>query len=447
MRYRSWNLRLIFLLLLCTSLPALAQVNWPNGPALCDDPSSLQLCIESQPDGTIIEVNADLISQPQAVDVDQSLTIRAAEGFSPVFEDEVELGFGNINGPVAVVIEGLRFQLLNLVVRQSNGDAELDFTFSNNVVENLFAAGFRIAGSSESATAPIRYTIENNLIRSQDRQSSVINIVSAWASGNEGLIQNNLFEVVDITQAAVLDIRGPIGAMTDMTVDVIANRFQGINYNAGVVFRHEEGGRLEGRIINNVVIGQNGEGALPAALGVRASDSTSEGDIWIINNTLAVNRDGIAILTDAAPQVGTFMFNNVVANSQQQNFNVIPGSVVVADYNLGFAPGIADQFTPGPSFIEADPLFIADADPQPQAGSPAIDSGDSGVVPADIVSDFAGNGRILGVRVDRGAFEWVQPFPESVAVPTLNTAGLIMLILLCLVIGLMLRPRYEIGRK
>ena len=438
---RSWNVRLTCLLLLCANLPALAQVNWPNAPAPCNDPSSLQLCVESQPDGSIIEINAGSINATQALDVDQSLTIRAANGFSPVFEQSVSFNFENNSGPVAVTLEGLRFVSLELEVNQSNGNAQLDFAFRNNVVESVFSRAIRISGSSESASEPIQYIIENNVIRSEQRDGSVVTVFSAWSSGNEGLIRNNLFETFDNAAGGVLDIRGPIGRLTDMSVDVIGNRFQGVDYNAGVIFRSEEGGRLDGRIINNLAFGQDGGENITAALVVEPSDNTAEGNVWIINNTLVDNVSGIAVRTQSAPDVRTFIYNNIVANSTEQNFRVVPGSVVMADYNLGFAPGVPDEFAPGPNFIDADPLFIANDDPQPQAGSPAIDSGDSSIVPADIVSDFAGNGRILGVRVDRGAFEWVQPFPESVAVPTLNNVGRITLALFFLLLAFFFRPK------
>ena len=441
MKNVTWNITLAGLLVLCTSLPALAQVNWPNAPAPCDNPASLQLCIDSQPDGAIIEINANSIAPINDLSVDQNLTIRAAVGFSPVFELPVVWNFQNDSGPVTVTVEGLTFAGLELEVDHSNGDEPFDFAFRNNEVQEVAGRGIRIVGSSESASEPIRFVIEDNVIRAFNRFSSVVTVFSTWTSGNEGLVRNNLFEAVNILDGAVLDFNGPIGQLTDMTVDVIGNRFEGQRYDVAVLMDSNEGGRLDSRIINNLLFDQECGENMTAALVVEPSDSTAQGDTWIINNTLVDNVSGIDIRTQSAPDVRTFIYNNIVANSIEQNFRVVPGSVVVADYNLGFAPGVPDEFAPGPNFIDADPLFIANADPQLQAGSPAIDSGDSSVVPVDIVSDFAGNGRILGVRVDRGAFEWVQPFPESVAVPTLNNVGRITLALFFLLLAFFFRPK------
>ncbi|MEM7053496.1 MAG: choice-of-anchor Q domain-containing protein [Pseudomonadota bacterium] len=436
-----WNTSLVGLLLLCMSLPALAQVNWPNAPAPCDNPASLQLCIDSQPDGAIIEINANSIAPINDLSVDQNLTIRAAAGFTPMFELPMVWNFRNDSGPVSVTIEGLTFAGLEMEVRHSDGDAALDFAFRSNEIQEVAGRGIRIVGSSESASEPIRFVIEDNVIRAFNRFSSVVTAFSTWTSGNEGLVRNNLFESVNILDGAVLDFNGPIGRLTDMNVDVIGNRFEGQRYDAAVFMDSNELGRLDGRIINNLAFGQDGGENIVSVVVVAPSDSTAEGDVWIINNTLVDNVSGITVTSASTPDVRTFVYNNIVTNSIEQNFRFLGDSVVVNDYNLGFAPGNPDEFTPGPNFLALDPLF--DGSPQLHAASPAIDSGDSSVVPLDIVSDLAGNDRIKGASVDRGAFEFEPVLPESVAVPTLNAAGLIVLILLCLGMGPVFRPRHD----
>ena len=434
-------------LLLCTSLPALAQVNWPNGPAPCDNSASLQLCIDSQADGAVIEINANSIALSNDIDVDQNLTIRAASGFTPVFEEPTSWVFENDSGPVSVAIEGLTFDRLEIEARQSDGDSTLDFAFRNNDVRDVFGRGIEIIGSGESGSEPIGFMIEENVIRAFEHDGNVVRVFSAWTTGNEGLVRNNRFESSDVNFGSVLNFNGPIGRLTDMTVDVIGNFFGGDSYSAGVIFRYEELGELNGRVINNVLLNQSGVGFIPMTLGVIAQNTSSEGEVWILNNTLVDNEQGIVVLTSDEPDVRTFIFNNVVASSAATNFLVDENSVVSNDYNLGFDAGLPDPFIPGPNFIEADPLFFTNTDPQLQAGSPAIDSGDSSVVPVDILTDFAGNDRIQGAGVDRGAYEFEFVLPESVPVPTLNAAGLIMLILICLVLGLVFGRRQDAVRN
>lgn len=447
MRYRSWNVRLTFLLLLCTSLPALAQVNWPNAPAPCNDPQDLEGCILAQPGDAIIEINANAINGEQSLNVDQSVTLRPAPGFTPVFNEFQGWVFGNLNAvapaDVTVIIEGLTFRRLNFLAIQSDGNAAMSFEFRNNRVESLGNLSFRITGREEPSPENMNFIVEDNEFSNDDDQD-IISVFSSWSSGNQGVIRNNRFDAFNLTQSTVIDIFGPRGQLTDISVDVIGNRIQGSNYNGGIWFNPREGGRLDARAINNVVTNQFGNVAGAGALTVFPLGDTALGDIWLINNTLVDNRRGIFIIDDDSPEVRTFLYNNIVAFSEEENYLIEEGSTVNNDFNLGFASGAPDEITPGPNFINADPQFVSIEDPSLQPGSPAINSGDSGQVPGDITLDIDGNPRIIGPSVDRGAYEFVrgdQILPESVPVPTLNAAGLIAMALLVLSLGLLFRPK------
>lgn len=70
----------------------------------------------------------------------------------------------------------------------------------------------------------------------------------------------------------------------------------------------------------------------------------------------------------------------------------------------------------------ADPLFVdadgvdamygtIDDNPRLQPGSPCIDTGDNAALPGGVLSDLDGGPRILGDRVDRGAYEFVPAIP------------------------------------
>jgi hypothetical protein len=77
---------------------------------------------------------------------------------------------------------------------------------------------------------------------------------------------------------------------------------------------------------------------------------------------------------------------------------------------------------PGDGNVCVAPQLTApddDGDVDQTAGSPTIDAGDSALVDGDLASDYAGDGRIVGARVDMGADEYVPPTtePETPAQP------------------------------
>jgi hypothetical protein len=77
---------------------------------------------------------------------------------------------------------------------------------------------------------------------------------------------------------------------------------------------------------------------------------------------------------------------------------------------------------PGDGNVCVAPQLTApddDGDVDQTAGSPTIDAGDSALVDGDLASDYAGDGRVVGGKVDIGADEYVAPTtePETPAQP------------------------------
>jgi hypothetical protein len=123
-----------------------------------------------------------------------------------------------------------------------------------------------------------------------------------------------------------------------------------------------------------------------------------------VRNNIAVARPGNFLMTSTAP----------VSGGNRFDFNLWYSAAGSADLRIGWGGRLYRRFVDylqgsgldGHSLF-ADPLLAdaALADARLRPGSPAIDAGDPAFVPAMGETDFAGGARIVGGRVDCGAYE------------------------------------------
>lgn len=126
------------------------------------------------------------------------------------------------------------------------------------------------------------------------------------------------------------------------------------------------------------------------------------GHSQIFNNIIFGAKSGGGIVWEGDYQEGVIQFNNV--------WNNTPG-------NYGFAAPGAGEFTYDGQAdqtgidgnISQDPLFVdlQTDDYHLQAGSPCINTGDPGVIPAPDETDIDGELRMFAARIDIGADEYV----------------------------------------
>ena len=132
-----------------------------------------------------------------------------------------------------------------------------------------------------------------------------------------------------------------------------------------------------------------------------STDGSSVSYINVFNNTFYGNHVGVHIQPMTSTTVN--WKNNIFANNGTSYFNPLNWDHGTADYNLYFGGGVG----PG-SVLTADPLFnnADQGDYGLRNASPAIDAGDP-ASSAELVgsADFQNGPRIVGERIDLGAYE------------------------------------------
>jgi len=221
----------------------------------------------------------------------------------------------------------------------------------------------------------------------------------------EGVIARNEIVMAPNSQGAAIDLAN---GRDELSVDVVGNKISGESYDAGIsAFQFAPGGTLRTRVIGNVVIGQAGNVGQPGA--IAASSSSGTLDIAILNNTVVGNEEGISMggRADQNAVLTGVVANNIVARNSQfgiaieRDFN----PTITNSHNLVFAN---DQnfFVPGPETIRKNPVFVSATDFHLGRLSPAIDRGDTSLLPATVTTDADGDPRVVGKAVDLGAFEF-----------------------------------------
>ncbi len=431
--------------------PVHAQLQWPDGAAPCDDLTDLQACVDVAPAGSVLEITADVIPDFQTVHIEHSLELRPAAGVTPRFSAGALVTVTNTPAGVAAVVEGLEFSDFQLRVFQNNSPAMLDFVLRDNIIHDVFQQGLLIYGAGQSNDGPMQVLVENNHV-DVPAGGQALYVLVPWSSGNQVRIRNNTFRINDESQGAAIEVSGPLGRLTSVGLEISGNRIEGADYNAGIALNLRSLSEVDATVINNVVIGQNGNVGLPGGIATYIEDTTVQGRLLLVNNTVAHGRMGFSFRADTG--LGDNMLvawaNNISAFNSQYDIQAHAlGDRLVNDYNLVFGSPGPNGFTPGPNAINADPRFVGALDLRLLPGSPAIDAGIDTVLPLDVTTDVEGLPRFQGAAVDIGAHEAVPsaappPAPaagaQAVAVPTLDRPGLYLLVLLVLGVAWIKRP-------
>lgn len=378
-----------------------ATLTYP-GAAPCN--TTLQACIDGAASGDEIEI-ATNTPIDEALSVSESLTLRAATGFTPTIGGGVTTrvlslnGIGSVADNEVVLIEGLFFDnaRINGFITQATGHT---ITVRNNILffevesNNTPAVGFdyRVPGS---------LVVASNQITSTGQGIRLFAILES--DSVDYLIERNIITTslpAESNTGISFDLRGT----GTYTMSAFSNVVYGVagcscGGNGGIVVDIVTGAQVTASLNNNTVDGTE----------------TANGFNVLI-------RDPDAVLT-------LNLFNNSVSNSDRNGFrinNFGEGTVILnADANNSYLNLSGDDFDGHPAgkvtsyfpaYVDASGgnFRLVNFSHLINAGVDAPTGGNSSL-------DADGVARIQGPQIDVGAYEQAKRLPDAaIPIPTLG---------------------------
>jgi parallel beta-helix repeat protein len=363
--------------------------------------------------------------------------VQAATRRVPAQYSDIQLAVRDCNdGDIIIVDPGTYYETINFsgkniiltstdpnnpdIVADTIIDADGDgstVTFENGETSQAVLTGFTIAGGFG--------TIDNTL-------SPEVRLLwggGVYCAGSSPTITNNVFtgnhapsEVFGDVEDLIIGYGGAIGGV-EASPTITHNIIHGNTAYAGagififgdpitrnnVIYGNSAyigGGVIMfgGSLSNNTIAGNDAsfQGGAQFGGNVHIVFSPEIPPSRILNNIISGAGSGGGITWEGDYQGGVIQFNNV--------WNNTPGNYGFADPTTGefTYDGRADQAGIDGN-ISQNPLFIdiQAHDYHLQTGSPCVNAGDPGIVPAPGETDFDGELRIYAARIDIGAYEYV----------------------------------------
>ena len=418
------------------------------GAAPCN--TTLQACVTAAAAGDTIDI-ATNTPIAESVDIDKSLTIQAAAGFTPqvqffftavtnVSKDVTVRGMAGGGGVRGIVAPGGGSLVLRV---QDNtfaaGNSSSAITIDTNFIAGVYGTATLIA--------------TGNVITVTGGAFSCVSGISAVTTGPTTLdatISGNRISLSDLSQCG--GIEAVVGAAGGGRVLIERNLIFGHDFDFGIVWRHfganvgDPTFTFDGQIVNNLIIGQNGNTGAPAGIVASADGNNAKLRGAIVNNTVVLGRLGILISArvDLGASIEATIANNLVALNSLRDIGIDPALTLVSnDHN--FVSAIGDELVPGPGTRVGNAAFVnpsaVGGDFHLTAASPAIDAGRDDALDPAFTTDLDGGPRRIG-RIDIGALE--SPF--AAPVPPIPASGPLAVFLLCAAIGVLARGRLATKR-
>lgn len=389
------------------------EAEWPENPPFplqtpCSDADDLEKCIKGGiRTGGIVHVVDEVVPEQFVAIAGKSFTLRPLAGVTPRFEGDSYLRVEGGDDDVRVEIEGLNFDLGTISASQE-GSGRFEIAIRDNTIQNLSGAVISVGFLSGVALGPTQFEITGNTVvtgvNTPSGGKTGIAVSVPAHSDNSGSIQRNAIAWKSASQHGSAILVGASGAGLDL--DVSGNEIFGEGFDHGIYVIGSNGADLAARVANNTIAGQtDGDDGGAAITGLMRA---SAGEFTIVNNTIAFNETALQLERDNDPlaELHANVFNNVIAFNESGM--VLGGAGFANGFNLVFGNGF-DSFSPGQGTRRLDPLLVSSQDLSPTERSPVRNAGSNAHVPADLTIDFAGGPRIVGPRVDIGAYELPEP--------------------------------------
>lgn len=400
---------------------------WPDLHGGTDCLSTLQDCIDTAAAGDTVVIGQDIVTQPglhyyafsESISIGKSLTLKGADGLDAVFAVGNTITVGSpASGAVNVTLD-------HLVVR----GGYISITHNSDTASTYTVRRSRFSEADTSSDCSVEYyhsgsgsaqlsVNDNVLAYSRPHGSSNPGAICAFGGASSLTVDisaNRIGATNDSLNTAILVKTGNGGG----TTSVARNQLRGAGYLDGIVYIAASASAASTLYVDdNAIVGNTGGDAIDV--------TPANTLIWVRNNTLAWNRNGLRILGGGAAASGSGIYNNLFAFNSGIGIYVPPGQAgnIANDYDLVYGNDSA-TYTPGPHTVVADPLFRSYLDPRPNDSSPALDAGNNTYAPTALGIGFDADGekRIVNSTVDIGAFEASgdQAIMQSSTVS--NTAG------------------------
>jgi hypothetical protein len=393
-------------LLLPAAAPA-AVLQWPVLviPSACG--GTLQACINSAAAGDTILIGSDDLvggdgytAIDESIRITRSLTLAAAPGIDAVFGSnrniEVDIA-GSAATSVAISDLVLRGGAVGIV---DNGTAAGNVFRVERVRVQAIGApevvpcAINIALNSPSPQAIVGdNTVRTGAVTGSDR-SGICVVANTSPTVNVSVFRNRVFGSGTLPMLFGISVNGDAGG----SVQVSANTVLGPRLVNGIAVQRAAGSAARTiRIDNNVVSGQDD------ANGWGLSLQAVNADVRVVNNSVVHGARGLRVTGFNALPANARVANNLVAFQSVLGVGIETTPTTNAN-NLVFAAP-ANDWTPGPGTVSADPQLVSRDYPRPASTSPTIGAGNNVDVPGAVLFDADGERRIAFGVVDIGAHE------------------------------------------
>ena len=399
--------QIVFCVLPCSITPC-SQHTWPTDPPPCDAASTLQACVDNAGPDDTVEIATNFVDE--SISIQNALTLRAAQGFTPVFNSGRSITAEPTVYCNAFTIEGLTLEQGDIsVIQQSQGSMNAQIVGNTIRSPSTRNGAIQVAGSG----GPVGFDISGNTITIPYDETGVLEHeigigISLIGPSLTGVVEDNSITMQGIVGGGAIQVTSYADSAQ---IDVIANRTAGDHYANGVYFA-QAAGAMQARALDNLVIGAAGVNlGTKGAISFESTAGTL--DATVVNNTLVDSDIGIYVY--GATPVSGLVADNIVSESPEFGIWIDPASAATLPNRNNLVFGASQHFygtTAGPDTVSMDPLFDGPDDYHLQAASPAIDAGDDASVPADLTTDLDGNPRVQGAHVDMGAYE-TAPEPTA----------------------------------